>query len=263
MGTATDPSRRQRHWLAHSNASNDAQIRQMRLVIVTNWRNLDRDQSARSHVPVPMKKLLPVLLIGTSLALCVMLAVQWVQAARQWETIETQDRTIFDKDKLLQSFTNQVNIMSAHLTELEKSVGRLEGDLKTNKQELVKFQTELNKSEVLRTNLTLQLEQYQNAFEVATNRLALAYENIKQQNEAIKDAIAQRDSFVAQLNVSIKERNEIVKQHNELVEQWKEQQELTALVVQAGPRQAEAVRQYQELLAQAKKQRQPAAGGEK
>ena len=170
-----------------------------------------------------MKKLLPTLLITTSFALCMLAAFQWVQGAKQWERIETQDREIFEREKSLQSFTNQVSIMGAQLGEMERKIDEMSGTINTNQQQIFQLTRDLNKSEVQRTNGLLKLEQYQTAFEDATNRLALAYENLKEQNEAIKEAIAQRDDFVARLNESIKERNDIVRQYNELVEQVKKQ----------------------------------------
>lgn len=181
-----------------------------------------------------MKKILPTLLIATSLALCILAAFQWVQSAKQWERIETQYREIFERDKTLQSYTNQVAIMGGQMGEMERKIDEMRGTISTNKQEIHQLTRDLNKSEVQRTNLLLQLEQYQNAFEVATNKLALAYDSIKQQNDAIKEAIAQRDDYVARLNDSIKERNEIVRQYNELVEQVKKQQEAAA--AQANPK---------------------------
>jgi chromosome segregation ATPase len=171
-----------------------------------------------------MKKILPTLLITTSFALCILAAFQWVQGAKQWERIDTQDREIFEREKSLQSFTNQVAIMGTHIGEMERKIDEMSGTISTNQQQIYQLNRDLNKSEMQRTNLLLKLEQYQNAFEVATNNLALAYDSIKEQNEAIKEAVTQRDDFVARLNESIKERNEIVRQYNELVEQVKKQQ---------------------------------------
>lgn len=201
-----------------------------------------------------MRKLLSVVLIGSSLALCVLLAFQWVQAAKLWEKLEGQNREIFVRDQALQNMTNQLGILSEHVAAVVPRVDELKATIKTNEQQILQLRAELSRSEVLRTNLSLQIEQYKNAFEVATNKLGVAYDSIKQQNEVIKEAVAQRDSFVAQLNETIKDRNNIVQQYNDLVETVKTEHELTAQAAQASPRHADVVRQYQELLVQLKAQ---------
>ena len=171
-----------------------------------------------------MKKLLPTLLITTSLALCVMCAIQWIREAGHWQTIERQDKVLFEKDVTLQSYTNQVGIMERHIAGMEGDIDNLRATVKTNDQQILKLTRDLSKSDYQRTNLMAELEQYKVSFEAATNKLASAYENIKLANDSIKEAIRQRDEFVGMLNEERKARNDVVNQYNELVEQIKKQQ---------------------------------------
>ena len=179
-----------------------------------------------------MKKILPTLLITTSLALCVLCAIQWIREAKHWQTIEQQDKDIFERDKTLQSYTNQVAIMDRHIAGMETDIDNLKSTVKTNNQQILTLTRDLSRSDYQRTNLMAELEQYKVAFEEATNKLADAYEtiktNVKDANEAIQKVVKERDDYVTRLNESIKDRNDVVKQYNDLVEQVKKQQEAEA-----------------------------------
>jgi len=57
-----------------------------------------------------------------------------------------------------------------------------------------------------------------------TGALAQANENIRHQNETLKNVVAQRDAFLQRLNDAIQDRNAVVAKYNALVQQIAEAQ---------------------------------------
>lgn len=172
--------------------------------------------------------LLTNLLIAFALGLCALCTFQWLRETETRREVQRLHDQVFQRDSSIQTHTNQIHHMDLQINELTADVAHLKSTVKTNEARIRDLTGERN--ELYDTNkvLTANLEAYTKAYGTLTNQLQKAYDDIRKQNEAIKEVVAQRDEFVAKLNESIEERNKVVGEYNKLVDQVKEIQDQVA-----------------------------------
>jgi len=152
----------------------------------------------------------------------VLCTYQWLRETDTRQTVQSLHNTRFKLESEIQQHTNRIHHMDLRIAELADNTVRLEGLLRTNELTIVGLRDNLNTAESTNQLLLAQLDVYTNAFTQATNQLAKAYDDIKAQNDLIKQVAAQRDEFVTKLNEAIEERNKVVGQYNELVQKVEE-----------------------------------------
>ena len=157
------------------------------------------------------------LLIALAVALCALCTYQWMRETEQRKDIQSLNNTQFQLESEIQQHTNRIHHMDARIAELVNDVTRFQDILRTNENTIIELRNDVNLLENTNQWLQTQLDVYTNAFNQATNQLSEAYDNIKKQNDLIRQVARERDEFVTKLNQSVEERNRVVVQYNELV----------------------------------------------
>ena len=159
-----------------------------------------------------MKNPLHTLLMSLALCLCALCTWQWYGQVLQRKAMTALAQTNYDESTAIQGYTNTINNMDHQIAQMDARISDLRDTINSNTTTIVELHQE-------NTRLNIAVESYSNAVGVLDVQMKQANENIRQQNEALKDLVSQRDEFVARLNQSIKERNDIVTKYNELAKQ--------------------------------------------
>ena len=154
-----------------------------------------------------MKTSLVNLLIGCALGLCALCLWQWHVQVRQYRELATLAQTLANQSTDLQRSTNSLAVLDLQIAQQDAQLRELRNSAHAARVELLALQVETNR-------LTGTLTQTQAAAEL---HIQQANTTIRQQNELLKNMIAQRDDFVKRLNEVIQDRNAIVTKYNDLV----------------------------------------------
>ena len=161
-----------------------------------------------------MKNFLQNLLIGFALALCVLAAFQWHREAKQQERMQTLTDEISKHREAAQALDGALKRAEAEILRLDTLKTQLNELVKTNKAEIIRLKSELQKSE---TNLA-QVDTYKQALETANASIKQQNESVLKQNEDTKKLTAEHNEVVLKFN-------KLAEEYNDLVKKWNEQQE--------------------------------------
>lgn len=165
-----------------------------------------------------MKNPLQSMLIFFALSLCALCTWQWYSQTVQRKEMTAIVQINVSQAEAIQSYTNTINNMDHQIAQMDVRLTELKNVVFSNNIEIIGLR---QKNEFLDNAV----QQYSNAFVTVQAQLKQAAENIRQQNDAIKSVVAERDEYVKRLNESIKERNDVVQKYNDLVKQVEEIQE--------------------------------------
>jgi chromosome segregation ATPase len=157
-----------------------------------------------------MKNPLQSLLILCALSLCALCTWQWYSQVLQRKEMNGLAQTNYDQTVAVQGYTNTISNMDHQIAQMDARITELREIARSNTVEAAGLRQES-------ARLTSVVDQYSNAVVVLQAQIKIANDNIRQQNEAMKGLVAERDQYVTRLNESIKERNEVVTQYNDLV----------------------------------------------
>ena len=172
-----------------------------------------------------MKNFHQNLLIVLALCLCGLCAWQWYEQARAHGQIEQLSQLVYEKSAAIQGYTNSITTLNHQIDQMDASLTGLREVVKSNAELIVAQKQEIGKLQFTGELLTNQITEYKAGIDTIESKLKKAYDDMRKQNDVVKELTAQRDDFVQKLNDSIKDRNDIVAKYNELAAQVKKMQD--------------------------------------
>jgi chromosome segregation ATPase len=166
-----------------------------------------------------MKNFQQNLLFGLAICLCALCAYQWYAQTIQRNEIQKLNLLVYQKSVAIRDDTNSIATLNHQIAQMDAQLTGLRETVRTNRQVMADQRLELARLETLNGTLTNEIAQYKQAVDTMTARLKEAYENIKTQNESMKELVGQRDELVKKYNDSVKDRNDVVAKYNDLVAQ--------------------------------------------
>ena len=164
-----------------------------------------------------MKNLLQNLLIGFSILLCALIAVQWTREARMHGQIESLTTDLGSKIGALQASDGQLKRSESEVQRLEALKVELTDTLKSNRLEMSGLKKDLDKARMD----ARQLETFKDALTQANESIKKQNDAMLKQNEDIKKLATERNDIAAKFN-------KLTADYNDLAKQWNEQQQKLA-----------------------------------
>jgi septal ring factor EnvC (AmiA/AmiB activator) len=165
-----------------------------------------------------MKIFLQNLLIFFALALCALVAFQWVRETHLRKEIQKLNDTIHDKSETIQTLQGTVKRDEAEIQRLDALKNQLTDTVKSNNVEIAELTKKVEKAEIENQKNLKQIEVYKEALQTANANLKKQNEDIAKQNEEVKKLAEER-------NESVKKFNKMAADFNELATKWNKQQE--------------------------------------
>jgi chromosome segregation ATPase len=175
-----------------------------------------------------MKTFLQNLLIFFSLALCGLIAFQWVRETDLRKGIQARTDEIHDKMENIQNLQASVKRDETEITRLDGLRLSLTGTVKSNNEQIVSLNKSLDRS----TNELSRAQQQIDAYKDALDR---ANESIKKQNDDIKKQNEEMAKISEDRNEVVKKFNKMAADYNDLAAKWNKQQEELAKVATNTP----------------------------
>jgi septal ring factor EnvC (AmiA/AmiB activator) len=178
------------------------------------------DQATRSNLEevfVSLKKLLTNLLLVLALALCGLVAVQWVRETRLRQQLQAALDSVQGKSESVAALQDQLKRSEEQVQRVEKLRTELAQQLQTNSATTLTLRKDLDR---IRT----EAEQNKKALENYKSALERANQNIKQQNQDISKQNEQLNSVAAERNAMAAKYNKLAKDFDDLAKRWNEQQ---------------------------------------
>ncbi len=166
-----------------------------------------------------MKNFQQNLLVVLALGLCLLCVWQWHVQTDQRKNIDTLNQLNYLKAEAIQGYTNSIQTMQHEISELDARITELKATVKSNEAVVLEQRREISRQELANQILTNQIAQYKAGVEKLESRLKDAYEDVRKQNDLIKEVAAKRDEFFKKLNDAVKDRNDVVAKFNDLVKQ--------------------------------------------
>lgn len=153
-----------------------------------------------------MKNLLQNLLILFSFGLCVLLAYQWHREGELRDQMQRSGATARSAGETIENLRNDVRRLEGEIVRTEGLRKQLAASAAATEQEIERLKAELRQQ----GSRAAELE----SFKVA---LAQANENIKTQNETLRQLAEERDEVAARFNNLAEDYNALVSRWNERV----------------------------------------------
>ncbi len=163
-----------------------------------------------------MNNYLQRLLIVVSLALCGLIAVQWVREVGLRKRLQQQANTYHQQEELIRSLQADLRQAQAEIRRLEELRKGLSAQARNGENDTIRLQQALRQSEAKVAQLRQHAEAYSRAFETANQNIRQANGNIQRQNRDLQQLAEER-------NVAVKRLNELVEKYNQLVIESKQE----------------------------------------
>jgi chromosome segregation ATPase len=165
-----------------------------------------------------MKNFLQNLLIFFALALCALIAFQWVRETDLRKDIQKLNDTVHDKSQAIIDLEARLRRDEEEIKRLDGLKNELTATVKSNNLEIARLGKDLDKANVENQRKDKQIEVYKEAMQTANESLTKQNEEIRTLNEDRKKLADERNEFVNKLN-------KVTTDFNELVGKWNKQQE--------------------------------------
>ena len=165
-----------------------------------------------------MKALLQNLLILFSLALCGLIAFQWVRETELRKTVQSLTDTVHDKMEAIQNLQASVKRDETEIQRLDGLKNQLTQTIKSNDVRISNLTRDLEKA-------TSDIERAEKQIEVYKGALQTANDNIKKQNDDIKKQNEEMKQLAEDRNEVVKKFNKMASDYNDLAAKWNKQQE--------------------------------------
>jgi chromosome segregation ATPase len=165
-----------------------------------------------------MKNFLQNLLIFFALALCGLIAFQWVRETDLRKDIQKLNDTVHDKSQAIIDLEARLRHDEEEIKRLDGLKNELTATVKSNNLEIARLGTDLDKASAENQRKDKQIEVYKEAMKTANESLTKQNEEIRTLNEDRKKLADERNEFVNKLN-------KVTTDFNELVGKWNKQQE--------------------------------------
>lgn len=170
-----------------------------------------------------MKKFLQGLLIGYSLLLCGVIALQWMREANLRAQNKALAQQVFDKGQKTQQMESSLKTADAEVKRLDARVAELGAVQRTNEMTLTELRRDLRKVET--TNGALQKQRTDMEESLARQNEIIQKQNkdITDQNAMVKKLASDRNEAVEKMNQRVQEYNGLVTRFNELAKRLETQ----------------------------------------
>lgn len=169
------------------------------------------------EVFVSLKQFLTNLLIVLALALCALVAVQWVRESRLRQQLQNVLDSVQGKNQSMADLQEQLKRSEEHVQRIEKLRGELAQQLETNSATTLTLRNELDRLRTEAAQSKLSLANYKTMLERANQSIKQQNQDISQQNEELKSLATERNELAAKYN-------KLAKDFDELAKRWNEQQ---------------------------------------
>lgn len=168
-----------------------------------------------------MKSFLQNLLIFFALALCALIAYQWVRETATNKKVQALTDTVHDKSEAIQNLQGNVKRDEAEIQRLDGLKTQLTQTVKSNEVQIAALGKDLDKT-------TNELDHAQKQIAVYKDAVERANESIKTQNDTIKSQNDEMKKMAEERNALVQKFNKMAADYNDLAKKWNEQQELLA-----------------------------------
>ncbi len=168
-----------------------------------------------------MKSFLQNLLIFFALALCGLIAYQWVRETDLRKQLQALTDTVHDKSEAIQNLQGSVKRDEAEIQRLDALKTQLTQTVKSNEVRITGLGKDLDKATNALDHAEKQIAVYKDAVERANDSIKSQNETIKSQNEEMKKLVEDRNAMVQKFN-------KMAADYNDLAKKWNEQQEMLA-----------------------------------
>jgi chromosome segregation ATPase len=165
-----------------------------------------------------MKTFLQNLLIFFALALCALVAYQWVVETRLRVDVQKLTDTVHDKMENIQNLNSTVKLHENEIQRLDGIKNMLTQTVKSNDVQIAGLFKDLEKA-------TNQLEHAERQMAAYKDALDRANESIKTQNDEVKKQNEEMAKLVEDRNEVVKKFNKMAADYNDLASKWNKQQE--------------------------------------
>ncbi|MGZ4961393.1 MAG: hypothetical protein ACXWKG_15205 [Limisphaerales bacterium] len=164
-----------------------------------------------------MKRLLTNLLIVLALALCGLVAVQWVREAQLRQQLQAVSDSLHDKSEVLGHVRDQLKHSEDEIQRLEKVRIDLSEQAKTNAFLTLDLRKQLDQARADTERQTLSADNYKAALEHANQNVTKQNRDIEKQNDDLKKLAQERNDIVTRYN-------KLAKDFDDLTKKWNDQQ---------------------------------------
>jgi chromosome segregation ATPase len=175
-----------------------------------------------------MKNFLQNLLIFFALALCALIAFQWVRETDLRKRVQGLTDTIHDKMESIQNLEASVRRDEAEIQRLDGIKKDLSLTIKSNTVQITGLSRDLDRATNLLAQAKAQIDIYKDALQKANDSILKQNEEIKKQNEDMKKLAEDRNEVVKKFNT-------MAKDYNDLATKWNKQQEELAMAATNKP----------------------------
>lgn len=165
-----------------------------------------------------MKNFLQNLLIFFALALCALIAFQWVRETDLRKEIQKLNDTVHDKSQAIIDLEARLHHDEDEIRRLDDLKNELTATVKSNNLEIARLGKDLDKATIDNQRKDKQIEVYKAALDVANDNIKKQNEEMKAQNEEMKKLAEERNDIV-------KKFNKMNADYSELAGKWNKQQE--------------------------------------
>ncbi len=156
-----------------------------------------------------MKSFLQNLLIFFALALCALIAFQWVRETSLRRDLQKLTDVVHDKSERIQTLEQTVKRDEAEIKRLDTLKNQLTETVKSNNVEIAQLTKDLGKTEAENEKNLKQLEVYKDALKVANENVVKEGEDIKTLNADLKQLLGHHNGLVTNLNTMTKTINDM------------------------------------------------------
>jgi chromosome segregation ATPase len=165
-----------------------------------------------------MKSFLQNLLIFFALALCGLIAYQWVRETGLRRDLQGLTDSVQNEKQKGQDLGVAIKRDEAEIQRLDGIKNQLSQTIKSNDVRITSLARDLDKSTLENERSQKQVEAYKTALETANDSIKKQNEDIKHQNEEMTKLAEERNEIT-------KKFNKIASEYNELASRWNKQQE--------------------------------------
>jgi chromosome segregation ATPase len=165
-----------------------------------------------------MKNFLQNLLIFFAVALCSLIAFQWVRETDLRKEIQKLNDTVHDKSQAIIDLESRLRHDEEEIQRLDGLKNELTATVKSNNLEIAGLGKDLDKANIENQRKDKQIEVYKEALQTANDNIKKQNEEMKAQNDEVKKLAEERNEMA-------KKFNKIAADYNDLAGKWNKQQE--------------------------------------
>ncbi len=165
-----------------------------------------------------MKTFLQNLLIFFALALCALVAYQWVVETDLRRDLQKRVDEIHDKMENIQNLNGTIKLHESEIQRLDGIKNMLTQTVKSNDVQISNITKDLEKATNQIEHEERQIAAYKDALDRANESIKVQNDNIKKQNEEMAKLAEDRNEVV-------KKFNKMAADYNDLAAKWNKQQE--------------------------------------